>query len=159
MESDEVIKTLKKCELFRQLSEKEFLSIANLGSIKEYEAGEIIYEQGVLGTKLYVLSKGQVSLYRRIDLGNDRVAEAAVYVLRENPQRRLLGGWCTLPGEQHVQMCTAKCDKASKIVSLDCSDLREILTNNPNILLMILEKLVLILRDRLESSYGAMEAM
>ena len=159
MESDEVIKTLRKCELFGQLSEKELLSIVNLGSIKEYEAGEIIYEQSILGTKLYVLSKGQVTLYRKIDLGNARVAETAVYVLRENAQRRLLGGWCTLPGEQHVQMCTARCDKPSKIVSLDCSDLREIITNNPNMLLMILEKLVLILRDRLESSYGAMEAL
>jgi len=159
MESDEVIKTLRKCELFGQLSEKELLSIVNLGSIKEYEAGEIIYEQGILGTKLYVLSKGQVSLYRRIDLGNARVAEAAVYVLRENARRRLLGGWCTLIGEQHVQMCTARCDKPSKIVSLDCSDLRKIITNNPNIRLMVLEKLVLILRDRIESSYGAMEVL
>ena len=76
MESDEVIKTLRKCKLFGQLSEEELLSIANIGSIKEYEAGEIIYEQGILGTKLYVLSKGQVSLYRRIDLGNARVAES-----------------------------------------------------------------------------------
>jgi len=159
MESDEVIKTLRKCKLFCQLSEKELLSIANLGSIKEYEAGEVIYEQGILGTKLYVLSKGQVSLYRRIDLGNARVAEATVYVLRENAQRRLLGGWCSLIGEQHVQMCTARCDKQSKIVSLDCSDLRKIITNNPNIRLMVLEKLVLILRDRIESSYGAMEVL
>jgi len=159
MESDEVIKTLRKCELFGQLSEKELLSIANLGSIKKYKAGETIYEQGVIGTKLYVLSKGQASLYRRIDLGNGRVADAAVFVLRESAKRRLLGGWCTLLGEKHVQMCTARCDKPSKIVSLDCSDLREIITNNPNIRLMILEKLVLILRDRIESSYGAMEAL
>ena len=159
MESDEVIKTLRKCKLFGQLSKKELLSIANLGSIKEYEAGEIIYEQGVLGTKLYVLSKGQVSLCRKIDLGNGRVAEAVVYVLRENAQRRLLGCWCALLGEQHVQMCTARCDKPSKIVSLDCSDLSKIITNNPNIRLMILEKLVLMLRDRIENSYGAMEAL
>ena len=159
METDEVIKTLRKCELFGKLSEKELLSIANLGSIKKYEAGEIIYEQCVLGTKLYVLSKGQASLYRRIDLGNARTADAAVYVLREEAQRRLMGGWCTLLGEQHVQMCTARCDKPSKIVSLDCSDLREIITTHPNMRLMILEKLVLILRDRIESSYGAMEAL
>jgi CRP-like cAMP-binding protein len=159
MEADEVIKTFRKCELFGQLSEKELLSIANLGSIKKYEAGEIIYEQGVLGTKLYILSKGQASLYRRIDLGNARTADAAVFVLREKAQRRLMGGWCTLLGEQHVQMCTARCDKPSKIVSLDCSDLREIITTHPNIRLMILEKLVLILRDRIESSYGAMEAL
>ena len=159
MDSDEVIKTLRKCKLFGQLSEKELLSIANLGRIKKYEAGEIIYEQGALGTKLYVLSKGQASLYRRIDLGNARTADAVVYVLRENVQRRLMGGWCTLLGEQHVQMCTARCDKPSKIVSLDCSDLREIITTHPNIRLMILEKLVLILRDRIESSYGAMETL
>jgi hypothetical protein len=109
--------------------------------------------------EVYFFSKGQVSLYRRFDLGNTRKADAAVYVLRESAHRRLMGGWCTLVGEQHVQMCTAKCDKPSKVVSLDCSALREIITINPNIRLMILEKLVLILRDRIESSYGAMETL
>jgi len=62
-------------------------------------------------------------------------------------------------GEQHVQMCSAKCDKPSKVISLGCYDLREIIVNNSKIRIKILEKLVLILRDRLESSYAAMETL
>ena len=66
---------------------------------------------------------------------------------------------CTLVGEQHVQMCSAKCDKPSKVISLGCSELREIIVKNSKIHTKILEKLILILRDRLENSYAAMETL
>jgi CRP-like cAMP-binding protein len=159
MESDEVIKTLRKCELFSELSDKELRSFAKLGSVQEYEAGDTIFEQGSLATKLHVLSEGQVSLLRKLDLGNTRMAYATVYVLRERAHRRLMGGWCTLVGKQHVHMCSAKCDKRTKMVSIDCSDLRAIITEKLKIRVKILEKLVLILRDRIESSYEVMETL
>ena len=159
MESDEVIKTLRKCELFGELSDKELRHFAKLGSVQEYEAGDTIFEQGSIATKLFILSKGQVSLRRKLDLGNTRMAYATVYVLRERAYRRLMGGWCTIVGKQHVHMCSAKCDKRTKMVSIDCSDFRAIITEKLKIRVKILEKLVLILRDRIESSYEAMETL
>ena len=159
MESDEVIKTLRKCELFGELSDKELRHFAKLGSVQEYEAGDTIFEQGSIATKLFILSKGQVSLRRKLDLGNTRMAYATVYVLRERAHRRLMGGWYTIVGKQHVHMCSAKCDKQSKIVYIDCSEFRAIITKNLKIRKKILEKLVLILRDRIESSYEAMETL
>jgi len=82
-----------------------------------------------------------------------------VYVLRERPLRRLMGCWCTLIGEEHVQMCTARCDQPSQLFSISCSDLREIMAKNSNMRIKILEKLVLILRERLISSYESMETL
>ncbi len=159
MKADEVTKTLRKCQLFSDLSDKELGSIAKLGSIEEYKAGDIIYEQGNLGTKLYILSEGKVSLYRNFDLGDTRTASTTVYVSRERPQRRLLGGWCTLVGDQHIQMCSARCDKPTKVIAIGCSDLKKVMSKNSKIRIKILEKLVLILRDRIESSYVAMETL
>jgi len=159
MDLEDVIKTLRKCELFSDLSATELRAIAKSGSVEEYQPGDTIYKQGDLGTNLYVLSKGQVSLHRKLMIGPTRTADATVYVLRETPRRRLMGGWYTLVGEQHIQMCSARCDKPTKVVSIDCSVLREVIVKNPGIRMKILEKLVLILRDRMESSYTAMETL
>ena len=82
-----------------------------------------------------------------------------VYVLRERPLRRLMGCWCALIGEEHVQMCAARCDQPSQLFSIACSDLREIMAKNSNMRIKRLEKLVLILRERLISSYESMETL
>ena len=159
MGSGEIIETLKRCELFKDLSESELRTIAKSGSVEEFEAGQTIYEQGDVGAKLYILSKGQVSLDRKLTMGHTHMARATVYVLKETPRRRLLGGWCTLVGQQHVQMCSATCDKPTKMISIGCSEFREMIDKNPGMRLKVLEKLILILRDRIESSYTAMETL
>ena len=155
----EVIEILRKCELFSELSDNELRSIAKLGRIEKFRAGEIIYEQDSLGTKLYVLSEGQVSLERKTDLGDTRKASVTVFVLKERSNRRLMGCWGVVVGERHVQMCSAICDKPTKLVSMRCSDLKEVIIKDSNIRLKILEKLVLLLLDRIDSSYGAFETL
>jgi len=118
-----------------------------------------IYEQGSIGTKLYIFSEGRVTLERRIDLGDVRVANITVFALREQKNRRLMGGWCALVGEQHVQMCSAVCEKPTKVISMRCSDLRKTIIKNSTMRIKILEKLILLLRDRLYSSYEAIETL
>jgi CRP-like cAMP-binding protein len=159
MRSEEVIQTLKKCGLFCELSNEELFPLAELGSIENYAAGEMIYQQGDIGKKLFILSEGQVSLNRNFEIGNDRQAEKVVYILRESPNRRLLGGWSALVGEQHIQMCSAKCNKPTKVVSFNSSELRELISKNRNIRIKILERLIVLLRERLESSYSSMETL
>ena len=159
MDLEEIRNALKKCELFSELTEEEMTMIAELGNVCEYDSGEIIYNRGDHGTKLYVLSNGQVSLCRQFSLAEGRSAYIPVYVLRETARRRLMGAWCTLVGEQHIQMCSARCDRPSKVISIECSRLREVIVNHPNIRVKILEKLALILRDRIESSYAAVESL
>ncbi|MBI4763567.1 MAG: cyclic nucleotide-binding domain-containing protein [Deltaproteobacteria bacterium] len=159
MPSEEITKALKKCGLFSQLSEEELSPIADLGSIENYAAGDMIYRQGDIGEKLFILSEGQVSLNRNFEIGNNRQAEKVVYILRESPNRRLMGSWSTLVGEQHIQMCSAKCNIPTKVVSFSCSELRDLISKNKNIRIKILQKLIIILRERLESSYSSMEIL
>ena len=159
MSIEEITETLRMCELFSELSDKELRSIAKLGSIEKFEAGEKIYEQSSIGTKLYILFKGHVALERRIDLGGVREANVTVFTLRERTNRRLMGGWCTLVGKQHVQMCSAVCEKPTQVISMRCSDLRETMIKDSTMRIKILEKLILLLRDRIYSSYGAIETL
>lgn len=156
---EKITEILKMCELFNELSDTELGSIASLGRIEKFEPGEKIYEQGSIGTKLYILSQGRVTLERKVDLGDRRVANLTVFALKEQTNRRLMGGWSALVGEQHVQMCSAVCEKPTKVISMRCSDLRETIIKNSTIRIKILEKLILLLRDRIYSSYGAIETL
>lgn len=159
METGTIVETLKKCELFNHLAEDELQSIAEMGKIEVYYPGDELFQQGSVGAKLYILSEGHISLYRKMHLGKSRKGTIPVYDAREGPRRRLLGGWAALIGERHVQMCTARCDSPSKVVSIPTGELRLFMEKDLEIRVKILEKLVLLLRDRLESSYSAMETL
>jgi CRP-like cAMP-binding protein len=159
MNTEQVSAVLQKCEVFRGLSDQELKSIAGLAKVEKFNAGDTIYPQGSIGTKLYVLSEGKVRLERRVDIGGNRKANVPVFVQRESPFRRLMGSWSELVGEQHTQMCTAKCYKPTTIISISSSDLALTLSVNPELRIKILEKLILLLRDRIASSYEAMETM
>ena len=159
MDIEKITEILRRCELFSELSDTELGSIANLGRIEKFEPGEKIYEQGSIGTKLYILSQGRVTLERTVELGGGRIANVTVFALKEQTNRRLMGGWSALVGEQHIQMCSAICEKSTKVISMRCSDLREAIVKNSTIRIKILEKLILLLRDRIYSSYGAIETL
>jgi CRP-like cAMP-binding protein len=159
MQTAAIIETLRKCELFSCLAEEELNAIASMGSIEVYDAGDEIFQQGNVGTRLYVLSEGHISLYRKMELGKSQRGTIPVYEARERPRRRLLGGWAGLVGERHVQMCTARCNSPSKVISIPTEDLRTFLQRDPAIRVKFMETLVLLLKDRLESSYSAMETL
>ncbi|MBN1847536.1 MAG: cyclic nucleotide-binding domain-containing protein [Deltaproteobacteria bacterium] len=159
METKTIIETLKKCELFNHLNEGELLSLAKMGKVEEYDIGDELFRQGDVGLKLYVLSKGHISLNRKVSVEKDRKGIVSVYEARERPYRRLLGGWSTLVGEQHVQMCTARCNSPSTVISIPTEDLRIFFERDLELRVKILEKLVLLLGDRLASSYAAMETL
>lgn len=159
MELETIVEILKKCELFNHLADDELQSIAKMGKIEAYNTGDEIFQQGNVGSKLYILSEGYISLYRKIQLGKNRKGITTVYEAREKPYRRLLGSWCALIGERHVQMCTARCESPSKVISMSTEDLRKFLGKDIELRVKILEKLILLLRDRLESSYSAMQTL
>ena len=155
----EITEILRMCELFCELSDNELRSIANLCQIEEFKPGDKIYEQDSIGTKLYILARGRVTLERKIDLDGTRKARVNVFSLIEQVNRRAMGSWYTLIGKQHVHMCSAICDKPTKMISMRCSELRDTMLKDSKIQIKILEKLVLLLRDRIISSYEALETL
>ena len=156
---EKITEVLRMCDLFCELSENELLSIANLCRMEAFEAGDLIYIQNSVGTKLYILSTGRVTLERTIDLGGTRKAKVNVFSLIEQTNRRVMGSWYTLIGKQHEHMCSATCEKPTRMVSMQCSDLRDTMVKDSDIRIKILEKLVLLLRDRIISSYEAIETL
>jgi hypothetical protein len=64
-----------------------------------------------------------------------------------------------LVGKEHIHMCSAKCDRVSRIVVIDGASLRDFILDKPDIHIKIIEMLIVILRGRLESSYDSFESI
>lgn len=149
----EISDYLQRCELFSGLNRREVGRIAGLGHVETYQAGENILSQGDFGENLYIIAEGMVVLERSIDLGTRR-GSAVIGLLGRG---RALGCWSTLLGEPHTLMSTAKCRKATKAVVIEGQALREMMLGDPQLGFKVLERLCFILRDRIQSAFGAME--
>jgi len=153
MAKSEISECLQKCELFSGLNKEEVENIAGLGRMDTYQAGENILSQGDFGENLYIIAEGMVVLERSIDLGTRR-GSAVIGLLGKG---RALGCWSALLGEPHTLMSSARCRKPTKAVVIKGLALRKRMLGDLELGFKILERLCFILRDRIQSAFGAME--
>lgn len=148
-----VAETLANCELFAPLSAEEIACIEGLCQVEKYQAGETIFCQGDRCDKIFVVSDGQVLLERTLDLGG-RKAKVPIAVLGPG---RALGCWAAILGECHVLMCSAICQRPTRVISMGATELRGALLKDLAMGFKVMERLVLLLRERIQGAYGAME--
>lgn len=153
MERSDVEQALGRCELFRDLEEKEIQALGSLGRMKTYRAGETIFRQGDLGEHLYVVAEGQVFLERTVDLDAQQ-GNVTIGILGVG---RALGCWSTLLGEPHILMSSALCRKKTRIVVLKGAQVREMMLEDTCMGFSVMQRLCFLLRDRIEGAYGALE--
>ena len=153
MDRSEIKGILGACEFFRGLDPADIQEIAALCTVETYEPGQSIYHQGEFGVRIYIIADGQVVLERSVDLGA-RKATVAIGMLG---QGRVFGCWSTLLDEPHNFMSSAHCRKESRLISLKGADLRAMMLRNQPLGFKVLERLCLVLRERIQAVYGAME--
>jgi len=153
MNRTEIEQILQTCELFELLEISHIKLIAGLCIVNQYKGGEYVFCQDDFGEHLYIVVRGRIYLERSIDLGNRK----GNVVIGAFGRGRVLGCWSTLLGEPHILMASAVCQKPTTVVAIKGSDLREMMMENSKLGFNILERLCFLLRDRLQSAYGAME--
>ena len=153
MNRTEMEEALGNCEFFKWLENHEISKIADLCRMQSHAQGEYVFQQGDLGEHLYVIAKGQVFLERTVDLGT-RTGKVVIETLGTG---RVLGCWSTLLDKPHILMSSAVCQTSTEIISFNGSDLRQIMVGNAEFGFNILERLCLLLRNRIQAAYGAME--
>ena len=153
MNHKEIESILETCEFFKGLEKNYIEEIAGLCSVGQYKGGEYVFRQGDFGEHLYIIIEGYILLERSIDLGT-RKGKVTIDALGKG---RVLGCWSTLLDEPHILMSSATCQKSTRVVVVKGSDLRYMMLSNPKIGFNILERLCFLLRDRIQSAYGALE--
>jgi len=157
MVSSDVIEGLKTCELFASLDEAEMQTLtATLGDaceMKACKAGDHVFDQDELSSRLYVIEDGQVLLQRSVNMGN----KTAQWPLGLLGRGRAMGWSAVLYGPRYAS-ASAVCQKPSKIVSIDGASLRLVLEKQPEIGFKVMDRLACMLGERLKAAYNTMEA-
>lgn len=153
MEKVDIRQALEECEFFNGLVDEDLEKIAALCLVRSYEVGEAVFRQGDFGDHLWAVVDGQISLERTVELGKQK----ASVIISTLGKGRVLGCWSTLLGEPHILMCSAVCEKPAVSLMLSGARLREMMHADTDLGYAIMEKLCFLLRDRVQSAYGALE--
>ena len=153
MDRSEIFEALESSEFFRGLDRKDIEKIAGLCRDETFQPGQVIFRQGDTGDRVYIIAEGQVTLERTVDLGTRR-GNVVIGIIGKG---RAFGCWSTLLGISHSFLSSASCQKPTKAVLFNGTEIRALMLSNPALGFCILERLCFFLRDRLQSVYGAME--
>jgi CRP/FNR family cyclic AMP-dependent transcriptional regulator len=153
MDRSEIFEALESSEFFRGLDRKDLEKIAGLCRDETFRPGQVIFRQGDTGDRVYIIAEGQVTLERTVDLGT-RKGNVVIGIIGKG---RAFGCWSTLLGISHSFLSSASCQKPTKAVLFNGTEIRALMLSNPALGFCILERLCFFLRDRLQSVYGAME--
>ena len=153
MDRSEIFEALESSEFFRGIDRKDIEKIAVLCWEQTFEPGQTIFRQGDTGDRIYIIADGQVALERTVDLGT-RKGNVVIGVIGKG---RAFGCWSTLLGRPHSFLSSASCQKPTKAVYFNGTEIRALMLKNPSLGFCILERLCFFLRDRIQSVYGAME--
>jgi CRP/FNR family transcriptional regulator, cyclic AMP receptor protein len=155
MQMDDIRTILEACEFFKGLDPAQLASIAPICRPCCYEAGETIYRQGGVGEEIFIIAEGQVVLERDVSVG-PRKGTVPVAVLGKG---KIIGGWSTLLNEAHVLMLSAVCKRPAVLLAIKGADLRQRMTGDIALGFRILEKLCLLLRERVQVTLGALNSL
>jgi CRP/FNR family cyclic AMP-dependent transcriptional regulator len=153
MNHSDIEKALLSSELFRGLQKSDIQKISGLCQEELYEPGQYVFRQGDFGDRICIIADGKVYLERNVDVGT-RTGSFVIGILGRG---RVFGCWSTILNAPHNLMSSACCQGPTKIVSLKGSDLRGLMVSSTLLGFNILEQLCFLLRDRIQSMYGAME--
>jgi CRP-like cAMP-binding protein len=155
MEPAEIEEILASCELFKSLSQSEISNIAKICRVNSYDKGALVYQQGDFGENIYIIADGQVVLERSVDMGS-REGRVIIATLGRG---RVFGCWSTLLNEAHIMMLRTFCQTPATILVLKGAQLRKDMVRDTRFGFNVMERLCFLLRERIQSAYGAMEKM
>jgi CRP-like cAMP-binding protein len=153
MKREKISEVLQNSKFFRNLADESIQKVALLCQEVSFETGESVFIQGDYGEHLYIVVEGQVHLERSMNMG-DRKGRVLIDTLGKG---RTLGCWSSLLGEPHVLMSTATCQRPTTLLAIRGRDLRQTMTESIAFGFDVLERLCLLLRDRIQAAYGAMD--
>ncbi len=133
----------KQSDLFWGL-DRDFVKAAIASSEKrKFEKGGTIFRAGEPASHFYILIKGNIRL---------RIGEAGpmVYIVSRAGEAF---GWSSLLKDRQYS-ATALCSESTEVVQINGKDVQKVMSDNPSHGLVLSQRLVALIGDRLIQSYG-----
>jgi len=144
---DGITGTLKKVPLFEGLNKKELSSVVSVLHRREYQAGEVVFHQGVLASGMYIVLHGTVSII--YEPTSDKLAELS--------QGEFFGELALL-GDA-VRSAEAVAKTPCTLLGFFQADLFGIIERNPMLGVKIMSHLANIIGERLKKSNEQVQSL
>jgi CRP-like cAMP-binding protein len=137
-------------QIFHDLPAFQQARLASLFSFCEYQADQTIFEQGERARHLYLVMQGEVAVIFKPDDGTEMV------VARIKPQGVV--GWSAAIGSPFYTS-SVKCSTDSILLQVDSHDLRILCNMDPELGRILLERLAIIIAERLRNTHAQVLAL
>jgi PAS domain S-box-containing protein len=136
----DIIKLLRKTSIFSNLDSASLKKISSYFKERSHSAGEILFKEGTLGDKLYIIKEGAIRISKEAKEGEEETSQ----VLRREGEVFGEAGFL----DEVPRPVTASADKSTKVLHLSRSNFLTILNQHP----LIAYQIVKILSARLKQS-------
>jgi len=127
-------KAIREIYFFSDLDDSEINALKNVIEIKEYAAGDVIFEEGSSGSELYIIANGKVSV-------NKRTAENDQYKIMALEKGDIFGIMSFLDKATHDATIIA--EQKARVIRIDKSVFDNIANSNLSIAYKILRRLAM----------------
>jgi CRP/FNR family cyclic AMP-dependent transcriptional regulator len=135
---------LKRCSMFRDLSDERLKTIAKLAKEETYEVGELLVKQGRTAEKLFLIEDGLVGIYLELGPITHRMLQAA-------SEFEVIGWTSMLP--PYRARATAKAIETTRALAFRAKALIALCEKNPEIGTEIYRGLAALMAMRLNSAF------
>ena len=136
-----IFDALRQHHLFDKLPSSAFQEVGNLANYRRLDSSDMLFHQGDLADRFYLLLEGQIVLTRVLPEGNEKLVE----VIRPG---QIFVESLLFSGARHYPV-TASAMKPSSLISIDSAHYRRLLEVQPSICLDLLASFSIRLHQRL----------
>jgi len=141
---------LQKMSIFQDLTAQQFARFAPLFVPCEYHLGEAIFEQGESAANLYVVVDGEVAVRYKPEDGPE------LTIVRV--QSDGIVGWSAALGNPNYTS-SVDCLTDCVLLKVSSDDLRDLCAKDPESGALILERLAMVIAERLRNTHGHVLAL
>jgi len=143
----DLVKLLKRCEVFIGLDDSDLEEIADLPSwrISTYNAGDFIFREAATAKDFHILEEGEISLLiTSRQTGTKKLVQVPVDTVTKGD----VFGWSSLVAP-HSRNMSAICVKRSTVVAVSGIELNELMDRNHSLGYEVMKSLLRVVARRL----------
>lgn len=143
-----VKQALKGCNVFQELTDAELERIQALAVGREYEAGDVIFQQGDIAEEVFVLQEGKIALQMQLSVAMPQMTKSVTVDIVTNND---LFGWSAIV-EPHVYTLTAVCLQMVNVMAINGTRFMALLQADHNIGYEVSKGLMKVVASRLDET-------
>jgi CRP/FNR family cyclic AMP-dependent transcriptional regulator len=143
-----LVSSLKKTDVFKNLSAAQLKKLAPIAAIENHLAGTVLFKEGDAASRFYIVEKGRVLLQMEVDIGSGRLPvplDIATVAAGHGI------GWSVF-AEPHRYTASCRCLEDSRMIAFNADQLKSLLDRDPVLGYEVMKGVVRILASRLDNT-------